>query len=189
MNNDLVILSKSELMKLVINKDYQKDQLYVFTKEQLNELLNKAQVVNGEAVAWRVKYTSTGDWYLSSIELSQNSLDYIKREFKNVKIEPLFTTPQPAIPEGFMLAPIEQDKVKTTYAWMVVKYDHNKNISYAYMEDSGVEFSPNASEGFQFLRREDAERFASGGEFHDLRVEQHGFVGQPMISAAKKEGV
>lgn len=79
--------------------------------------------------------------------------------------------------------------MKTEYAWMVVKYDDNKNISYAFMDGMGIEFSTDSNEGFQFVRREDAERFANGGEFQDLRIEQHGFVSdKAMLEAAKKEG-
>lgn len=119
MSNDLVILSKSELMALVINKDYQKDQLYIFTKEQLTELLNKAQVVNGEAVGV-VAFDGIGEQQTTAIKWLT---DY--RPKQNDK---LYISPQPAIPEGFMLVPIEPDEEMIFAGAEVIALDEVKTF-------------------------------------------------------------
>lgn len=97
MNNDLVIISKAAIEKII-------NQLSNFNYawhliDALRELLNKAQVVDGKSIATMHKDGSKLNY--SAIWKDIQALN--NGDYK------LYLTPQPqpAIPEWFVLAPIE----------------------------------------------------------------------------------
>jgi hypothetical protein len=57
-------------------------------------------------------------------------------------------------------------------AWVVVTYE-NSNIKYRTMDSAGIDWTDDPNEAIRFSRRDDAEMFAAGDEFSDLRIEQH----------------
>lgn len=58
------------------------------------------------------------------------------------------------------------------HVWVVVKREGDVKL-YAYMNGGGIEYSPIYREGFRFTSRYDAERFANGDDWQELRVEKH----------------
>lgn len=101
MSNDLVILSKSELLKRIPHS-------HPHLAEPLIDLLNKAQLVDSEGVGTLEvdKYGAYGFTLAPYVEFMVGGK------------HKLYLTPQPAIPEGFVLAPIEPN-IDMLYAMLL----------------------------------------------------------------------
>lgn len=68
--------------------------------------------------------------------------------------------------------PAISNEVEAELAWVVVTYE-NSNIKYRTMDSAGIDWTNDPNEAIRFSRRDDAEMFAAGDEFSDLRIEQH----------------
>lgn len=118
MNNDLVILSRSQIkahINLMLTHNFS------LHKERLEELLNKAQVVDGDAV---YQVAINGDWKDTTLEF------YVVA--KGIK-RTLFNSPKPAIPEGFQLVP-----TKLSYGAIrevLIKYFHSAGMGNSFLYD------------------------------------------------------
>lgn len=110
MSNDLVILSKSELLAQI------EAAYLVCSRKALDEFINKAQLVNSEVVGYAL------------INENTSRCEHITRQVvpkmdgSHNKYKPVYLSPQPAIPEGFMLVPIEPTDLMLNEAADVMKF-------------------------------------------------------------------
>lgn len=103
---DKIIVSESEILNAIL--EICEPSYYGFENPNtfydgvdaallvVEKILDNAQVVNSEPVAFRYQYIEYGKWQYTEKFDDAELLEYIKQQYPQFKLEPLYATPHPA---------------------------------------------------------------------------------------------